>query len=85
MEHVMKDYVSLEIAAVVLLFLFWLTQRPPKENRRPATIAIARLLRRAARRLWIWGESLEIGFFHGRKVRDRISLDLDVGEEGGRQ
>jgi hypothetical protein len=85
MEHAMKDYVSLAIAAAVLFFLFWLTQRPLKEKRRPFTVAIARLLRRAARRLWIWGEALEIGFFHGRKVRDRISLDLDAGEEGGQR
>ncbi len=81
----MNDYVSLAAAAAVLFFLFWLTQRPSKENRRPATVTIARLLRRAARRLWIWGEALEIGFFHGRKVRDRISLDLDDGGESGGQ
>jgi|GEM_PF-5085160 len=77
----MKDYLPLALATGVLLFLFWLTHRPAKKKRRPATLAIARGLRRAARRLWVCGEALEIGFFHGRKVRDRISLDID-GESG---
>jgi hypothetical protein len=79
----MKDYGSLAAAVAVLLLLFWITKRPPKDQRRPVALMLARLLRRAGRRLWVLGEALEVGFFHGRKVRDRIGLDLEATESEG--
>jgi hypothetical protein len=47
------------------------------------TLVLARLLRRVGRWLWALGEAVEVGFFHGQQVRDRISLDLDRTESGG--
>jgi hypothetical protein len=81
----MKQFAVLAIAMAAFLLLFWLAQRPAKGNRRPATHVLARLLRRAGRRLWALGEAVEIGFFHARQVRDRCSLDLDPNGAGGRR
>jgi hypothetical protein len=81
----MNDYAVLAISAAVLILLFWLTQRPAKGTRRPVTVALARALRRAGRWLWALGEAVEIAFFHGRQVRDRISLDLDPTGAGGQR
>jgi 4-amino-4-deoxy-L-arabinose transferase-like glycosyltransferase len=79
----MTNYAVLVLSAAVLIFLLWLTQRPSLEKRRPVTLALARLLRRAGRWLWALGEAVEIGFFHGRQVRERISLDLDATTASG--
>ena len=79
----MKDYAVLAITAAVFILLLWLTQRPSPDKRRPVTLGLARLFRRAGRWLWALGEAVEIGFFHGRKVRERISLDLESSEPGG--
>jgi hypothetical protein len=81
----MNNYVVLALCAAVLICLLWLTTRPSAEKRRPLTLALARLLRRAGRWLWALGEAVEIGFFHGRQVRERISLDLDATRSGGQR
>jgi hypothetical protein len=81
----MNDYAVLALSAAVLILLLWLTQRPAQGKRRPVTLALARLLRRAGRWLWALGEAVEIGFFRGRQVRDRISIDLDPTESGGQR
>ena len=80
----MNDYAMLAFSAAVLILLLWLVQRPSPRKRRPLTLVLARLLRRAGRWLWALGEAAEIGFFHGQQVRDRISLDLEPIESGGR-
>jgi hypothetical protein len=78
----MNDYGVLVFSAVVLILLWWLTFRPAPEERRPVPVILARLLRRLGRWFWALGEALEIGFFHGRHVRERISLDLETSESG---
>ena len=60
------------VIAFSLWFVHWLTD----SERRPLTLSAARLLRRAGRWLWATGEAVEVGFFHGRKVREGISLDI---------
>ena len=78
----MTDCLMFALAAALLLLLFWFTQTPAKGNRRPATLVLARLLRRIGRWLWALGEAVEIGFFHARRVRARFSLDLDTNDSG---
>ncbi len=79
----MNQYAVLAVSMALFLLLFWLVQRPSKGNRRPATLVLARLLRRAGRWLWALGEAVEIGFFHAQRARDRFSLDLDTHDSGG--
>ncbi len=80
----MGDYLVLLLVAAVLFWLMWLTQRKPAQGgRRPLTLTFARFLRLAGRWFWAVGEAVEIGFFRGRHVRDRISLDLDPSETRG--
>ena len=81
----MNQYAVLAVSMAAFLLLFWIVQRPAKENRRPATLVLARLLRRAGRWLWALGEAVEIGFFHARQVRDRFNLDLDPTDSGGQR
>jgi hypothetical protein len=78
----MNDYAVLALSAAVLILLLWLTQRPAQGKRRPLTLVLARMLRRGGRWLWAFGEAVEIGFFHGRQVRERICLDLNPTESG---
>jgi hypothetical protein len=79
----MNQYAVLAVTMAAFLLLFWFAQRPAKADRRPATLVLARLLRRVGRWLWALGEAVEIGFFHARQVRDRFSLDLDTNDSGG--
>jgi hypothetical protein len=81
----MNQYAVLGLSMAVFVLLLWLAQRPAKASRRPATLVLARLLRRAGRWLWALGEAVEIGFFHARQVRDRFSLDLDPHDSGGQR
>jgi len=81
----MNEYAVLALSMAVFILLLWLAQRPPNGGRRPATIVLARLLRKAGRWLWALGEAVEIGFFHARQVRDRINLDLDTNGSGGQR
>jgi len=81
----MNQYAVLAVSMGAFLLLFWLVQRPVKASRRPATLVLARLLRRAGRWLWALGEAVEIGFFHARQVRDRFNLDLDPNDSGGQR
>ena len=79
----MNQYAVLALRMAVFILLLWLAQRPPKESRRPAILGLARLLRRAGRRLRSLGEAVEMGFFHARQVHDRFSLDLNAHDSGG--
>jgi len=81
----MNNYAVLALSAAVFILLLWLTRRPAQTKSRPVTPVLARLLRRAGRWLWALGEAVEVGFFHGQQVRDRISLDLDRTEPRGQQ
>jgi hypothetical protein len=81
----MNEYAVLALTVAVFILLALLTQRPAQGKRRPVTPLLARLLRRTGRWLWALGEAVEIGFFHGRQVRDCISLDLDPTETGGQR
>ena len=45
---------------------------------RPITLTLAHLLRRAGRWCWAAGEGVEHGYRHTQRVRQQISLDLDV-------
>ena len=78
-------YWALLTVGSTFILLLLLTQRPAQGKRRPVILLLARLLRRTGRWLWALGEAVEIGFFHGRRVRDRISLDLDPTESGGQR
>ena len=81
----MNNYAVLALSAAIFILLLWLTHNPAQGKRRPVTLVLARLLRRVGRWLWALGEAVEVGFFHGQRVRDRISLDLDRTEPGGQQ
>jgi len=45
--------------------------------RTPLTLRLARTLRRAGRWLWAAGEGIERGFYHARKVREEIGLEIE--------
>lgn len=64
------------VIAFSLWFVHWLTD----SERRPLTLSAARLLRRAGRWLWATGEAVEVGYFHKRRVRDSIQLELEAGK-----
>ncbi|MBM3744572.1 MAG: hypothetical protein FJW34_02100 [Acidobacteria bacterium] len=61
-----------------LVAMLWLTQRWQHGKGGLITLALARLLRRMGRWLWALGEAVEVGYFHGRKVRDGIRLELET-------
>ena len=72
----MRNSALLIATLAALVVMLWLTQRWQNGKREPVTLALARLLRRSGRWLWALGEAVEVGFFHGRKVREGISLDI---------
>ncbi len=64
------------VAALVVML--WLTHRWQHGKGGPITLALALLLRRIGRWLWAVGEAVEVGYYHGRKVRDSIRLELET-------
>jgi len=62
------------LIAIALWFVHWLTT----PERSSLTLTVARLLRRAGRWFWAAGEGIEHGFLHGQRVREQISIDLEV-------
>jgi hypothetical protein len=64
------------VAALVMML--WLTHRWQQGEGGPITLALARLLRRIGRWLWALGEAVEVGYFHGRRVREGIRLELET-------
>ena len=60
---------------VVMLALAHRWQHP---KRTPLTLSLARGLRRWARALWCLSEGIEVGFHHGRRTKQKISLELEA-------
>jgi len=46
----------------------------------PVLAALARGLRRWARALWCLSEGIEVGFHHGRRVKEKTSMELELPE-----
>ncbi len=64
------------VALVVVIIA--LTQRWQSQEGTPLTLSLARRLRRWARALWCLSEGMEVGFHHGRRTKQKISLDLEA-------
>lgn len=74
----MSNCAVLIATLAVLAVMLWLTQRWQHGKDGPVTLALARVLRRMGRWLWALGEAVEVGYFHGRKVRDGIRLEIEA-------
>lgn len=71
--------ISLIASTVVLLVVMLvLSQHCQKASQAPLALSVARGLRRWARALWCLSEGIEVGFHHGRRTKQRISLDLEA-------
>lgn len=74
----MSNRGTLVATVAALVVMLWLTHRWQNGKGGPITLALARLLRRMGRWLWALGEAVEVGYFHGRKVREGIRLELET-------
>jgi hypothetical protein len=63
---------------VVVAVMLALAHRWQLPNRTPLTLSLARGLRRWARALWCLSEGIEVGFHHGQRTKQQISLELEA-------
>jgi hypothetical protein len=67
-------------ALALLVAMLVVAHRWQRQERTPITLRLARGLRRWARALWCLSEGVEVGFHHGRRVKDKTSLELELPE-----
>jgi len=73
----MGNYSPLLSALALLAVMLFITHRWQRPDRTPITLHLARGLRRWARALWCLSEGIEVGFHHGRRLKQETSLELE--------
>ena len=76
----MSNYSPILWALALLVVMLIVTHRWQRQERTPITLRLARGLRRWARALWCLSEGIEVGFHHGRRVKQETSLELERPE-----
>jgi hypothetical protein len=73
----MSNHSHILWAVALLAVMLLITHRWQRPDRTPITLHLARGLRRWARALWCLSEGIEVGFHHGRRLKQETSLELE--------
>ena len=73
----MGNYSPLLCALALLAVMLLIAHRWQRPYCTPITLHVARGLRRWARALWCLSEGMEVGFHHGRRLKQETSLELE--------